>query len=271
MKTFFVNEAIDKAINDYLSSKDKKEGVLYNSFLVVIIRMLTNIYGELDVINPFQIKNEDAFLNNLTKYGASRDNISELENLILEHFLNEKNNEKEKCRKSFVLIQKKIIDLFNLKRFNFGTTESDIKEFFDLLYTPGTSNALRLSYNYLWADNVYEVAEYYKSKMDNKPIKESEEKDLLGFDVYKLFDVSIADISKMNGEEVSSLNQEIYKSLDINDNAINKDFLLDQKVKEFNIQNKPAMTGNGYVDILLVMSIIVTVVMVVVIFTTLVF
>ncbi len=270
MKTFFVNEAIDKAITDYLNSKDKKEGVLYNSFLVVVIRMLINIYGELDVINPYKIKNEDAFLNNLTKYGASRDDIISLERLILEHLLNEK-DDKDECRKTFVEIQKRVIDLFNLKRFNFATTEDEIREFFDLLYTPGTSNALRLSYNYLWADNVYEVAEYYKNKMDDKPTKEELEKDLLDFDVYKMFDVSIADISKMDGKEVDSLNKEIYKSFDIKENAINKDYLLDQKVKEFKIQNKPVMTGNGYVDILLVMSIIITVVMVVVIFSTLVF
>ena len=80
MEPYFINEAVDKAINDYMSSKDKKEGVLYNSFLVVVIRMLISIYGELDIINPYQIKNEDALRNNLMKYAASKENIDILFN-----------------------------------------------------------------------------------------------------------------------------------------------------------------------------------------------
>ena len=45
MESYFINEAIEKAINDYMNSKDKVESVLYNSFLVVVIRMLISIYG----------------------------------------------------------------------------------------------------------------------------------------------------------------------------------------------------------------------------------
>ena len=36
MKTYFINEAFEKAVTDYLNSKDKKEGLIYNSFLVNI-------------------------------------------------------------------------------------------------------------------------------------------------------------------------------------------------------------------------------------------
>ena len=55
MKDNFINEAFSKAINDYLESKDSKDGILYNSFLVVVIRMLIIIYGELDIINPYSL------------------------------------------------------------------------------------------------------------------------------------------------------------------------------------------------------------------------
>ena len=75
----------------------------------------------------------------------------------------------------------------------------------------------------------------------------------------------------MEEEDVDRLNSEIYKSFDISENAINKDYLLGEKIKELKMQSNPITTGNGYVDILLIMSIIVTVVMVVVIFGTLVF
>ena len=274
MKSFFINEAFYKAVNDYLISRDKTEGVLYNSFLVVVIRLLINIYGELDIINPFRVKNELAFDSNLTKYGASKEDIVNLKKLVYEYYLIEKRNVQSIRREAnpyFIEVQKCLIDLFNIKRLNFGLTESDSHEFFDLLYTPGTSNALRQSYNFLNAENIYEVAEYYKEAMKKERIKKEEQKNLLGFDVYKLFNLSIADISKMDDSEVDKLNSEIYKSFDISENAINKDYLLQEKIKELKMQNSPITTGNGYVDILLVMSVIVTTIMVVVIFGTIVF
>lgn len=274
MKSFFINETFDKAINDYLSSKDKKESVLYNSFLVVVIRMLINIYGELDIINPFMLKNEEAFDSNLMKYGATKEEIDSLKRLFDGFYLIEKRNSlaiKKEINNYFIEVQKKLIDLFNLKRLNYGLTEFDNKEFFDLLYTPGTSNVLRLSYNFKEAENIYEIAEYYKCAMEKKKELEEKKKDLLGFDVYKLFNFSIADISKMNREEIDKINSEIYEAFDISENAINKDYLLNEKMKKIRLNKEPLTTGNGYVDILLIMSVIITVLMVVVIFSTLVF
>ena len=275
MESYFINEAIEKAINDYMNSKDKVESVLYNSFLVVVIRMLISIYGELDIINPYQIKNEDAFKNNLMKYGASKENVDNLFELISNFYLIERRNSlaiKREENTYFISVQKALIDLFTLKRLNFDLTENECKDFFDLLYTPGTSNALRQSYNYLNASDIYEVASYYQNKMlEEKEPELADDKNLLKFDIYKLFNVSIADISKMSAKEIDTLNKEIYKSFDISENAINKDYLLDEKLKEIKMQNSPITTGNGYVDILLIMSIIVTTIMVVVIFSTIVF
>ena len=82
MKTYFINEAFDKAVNDYLKSKDKQEGILYNSFLVVVIRILINIYGELDILNPYYMKSETAFDDNLMKYGLNKESISEFKRLL---------------------------------------------------------------------------------------------------------------------------------------------------------------------------------------------
>lgn len=276
MKTNFINEAFEKAVQDYLSSKEQIEGVIYNSFLVVVIRLLINIYGELDIINPYQIKNEKAFDDNLMKYGMSIENVSEFKRLLDGFYRIERKNMTSIRREEniyFIEIQKVLIDMFNLKRLNYGLTESDRKEFFDLLYTPGTSNALRLSYNYLNAPDIYEIAEYFKCAMNKeKEIKEEENnKNLLSFDVYKLFGVKLTDLSKMNEEEINKLNTSIYQSFDIKENAINKDYLLEESIKRMKMKNSPITTGNGYVDILLVMSVIVTTIMVVVIFGTLVF
>ncbi len=275
MKTYFINEAFQKGVLDYLDSKDKPNGVIYNSFLVVVIRSLCLIYGELDIINPFQIKNASALLDNMTKFGYSKIEVNNFWKLLDGFLVIEKRNMtslKREINPYFIDVQKCLIDMFSLKRVNFGLTENESKDFFNLLYTPGTNNELRLSYNFLNAEDIYEVAEYYRESLSRvREEKVEEEKDLLGFDVYKMFNFSISDISKMNKDEVDNLNKEIYKSFDISENAINKDYLLEEKIKMLKSQSNPITTGNGYVDILLIMSIIVTVVMVVVIFTSLVF
>ena len=271
----FINEAFEKGLTDYLDSKSKPESVVYNSFLVVVIRMLVSIYNELDIINPFKMGNVDTFDANLMKYGASKEKIDNFKRLLDGFYAIDKRNNTAIRREEniyFIEVQKVLIDLFNYKRFNYGVTDKESKEFFDLLYTPGCSSALRQSYNYLNAENIYEVAEYYKSETEKGIQKEEKEKkDLLSFDLYKMFNVSISDLSKMTTEEVSKLNSNIYKSLDISENAINKEFLLQEKIKELTNPKEPLTSGNGYVDILLIMSIIVTVIMAIVIIATLVF
>ena len=275
MKSFFINDALDKAIKDYLSSKNKPEGLLYNSFLVCVVRMLINIYGELDIINPYQIKNEKAFDDNLMKYGAKREEIDNFKRLLDGYYLIDKRNKDSigwEENNYFVEVQKCLIDFFTYKRLNFGLTEDEANTFFDLLSTPGSSNFLRISDNYLNSqDDIYAVARYYQEKMKEKKEVVEAKKYILGFDVYKLFNLSISDISKLSKSELDNINNQIYESFDINKNALNKEFLLEEKIKEIHRQNNPITTGNGYVDILLVMSVVITTVMVIVIFSTIVF
>lgn len=273
MKTCFINEAFEKAIVDYLNNKEQPEGVMYNSFLVVVIRLLINIYGELDIINPYQIKSEKTFDDNLMKYGLNIEELAEFKRLLDGFYRIEKKNISSIKREEniyFIETQKKIIDMFNLKKVNYGITDDERKEFFDLLYTPGTSNVLRLSYNFLNASNIYEIAEYFKNAMLKEVKKEEKEKDLLPIETYKLFGINLPKLIKMNNEEITKLNNNIYKSFDISENAINKDYLLEKSIKEYKMKNSPITTGNGYVDILLIMSVIVTTIMIVVIFGALV-
>ena len=118
------------------------------------------------------------------------------------------------------------------------------------------------------AQDIYEVAKYYQDRInESAEVPKSEKKDLLSMDVYKLFNYKISDISKMNNNQIKDLNKSIYASLNINENAINKDYLLDEFVNSYKYnENNKITTGNGYVDILLVMSIIITCVMIISIF-----
>ena len=277
MKNYFINEALDKAINDYLSSKQDVDGKIYNSFLVVFIRILCLIYGELDIINPYYTNNSDMFKYNLKRYNCPDDVIDNLMLLLDMYYKIELKNENSLDKEEnnyFVEVQKKLIDLFIYKIENYEVNDLEYKSFFDLLYTPATSNPLRQSYNYLKALNPFEVATYYQERINNakKFGKKIEQKELLNLDIYKLFNYKLSDISRMNNEELKNLNKNIYASLNINENAVNKNYLLEEAINKlkYNDNNK-VTTGNGYVDILIIMSIIVTSIMVVSIFTFIVF
>ena len=49
----------------------------------------------------------------------------------------------------------------------------------------------------------------------------------------------------------------------IRENAINKEYLLEKAIEAIERENNKITSGNGYVDILLVMSVICTIVMIV--------
>lgn len=271
MEVYFINKAIDKALKDYLSSKDNTESIIYNSFLVVIIRMLINIYGELDIINPYNLKSEEIFDNNLMRFGASKDSIDYLKKIVYEYYEIDRRNEVSTIKEDniyFIDIQKRIIDLYTLKRLNYNISEVEQKEFYDLLYTPNCTNPLRLSYNYLNASNPNEVLNYYLEKLkETKEVKE-EAKDLLPGYIYDLFKVNKGSLDKMNASDINNLNKQIYTYYGIDDKLINKEYLLEEKIKDLFKKDEVVTTGNGFVDILIILSIIVTVVMVIMIFVT---
>ena len=74
----FINNAINKAMNDYLNGEKNPEGIMFNSFYAVVIRLLTCIYDETDMINQFYAMDEDGFINTLKMYGYHIDNILNL-------------------------------------------------------------------------------------------------------------------------------------------------------------------------------------------------
>ena len=204
----FINEAFSKAIKDYLKSVEQPKGVLYNSFLVVVIRLLIIMYSELDIVNPMVINDEDLLKNNLAKYGYSK---------------------------------------------------NDLDMFF---------SDLQVSYNFLMADDVLEIDNYFKKQMkENVKVVVPREKHLLNVKAYELLNYSMDQINNMDASEVDRVNHQVYDYFKIRENAINKEYLLDKAVEAIEREQNKVTSGNGYVDILLVMSIICTVIMVVGIIT----
>ena len=265
MDKVFINNAFTKAINDYQNSCDNVQGIMYNSFLVVVVRMLISIYSELDIINPMMIDDEKLLKENLAKFGYKPELVMEfLSNLEL--FLNnEERIVEEKVKEKnpyFVIIQKELVDMFIKKKVNFYITEVEVNEFYDLLYTPYSKNPLRVSYNFLNASDVLEIDKYFKNEMrSNVKIIQPKEKHYLNVKAYELLNYSMDDIKNMSSGDVDKVNSLVYDYFKIRENAINKEYLLEKAIEKIERENNKVTSGNGYVDILLILSVISTVFM----------
>lgn len=266
MEKVFINNAITKSINDYIDSKNNIQGVTYNSFLVVVLRCLISIYSELDIVNPKMMDDEDIFKDNLSKFGYSKIDVEVfLSNLEL--FLEfEKENDKRSIKNKnpyFIIIQKELVDMLIKKKLNFYLTGDEIREFYDLLYTPYSMNPLRVSYNFLQASDALEVDKYFKYQLKNNvKVTLPKEKHYLNVKAYELLNYSFDDIRNMDSSEVDKINSKVYDYLKIRENAINKEYLLDKAIEQIEREKNKVTSGNGYVDILLVISAISTVLMV---------
>ena len=271
MNQVFINEAFSKAISNYLSSADQPQGILYNSFLVVIIRLLINIYSELDIVNPMVVNDEELLITNLSKYGYEKENIKLFLSKIQLYYDLEKENEQKVVKfknKYFVDIQKDLIDMFIAKKLNYRITIEETKEFYNLLYTPYCPNPLQVSYNFLMAEDVLEIDMYFKKEMiENVKEIKPREKNLLNVKAYEILNYSMSDIENMDYSQIDKLNHQVYDYFKIRENAINKEYLLEKAIEAMEREKNKITSGNGYVDILLVMSIICTIVMVVGIIT----
>lgn len=271
MNQFFINEAFDKAVNDYLKSADQPQGIVYNSFLVVVARILIIMYSELDILNSLAINDEELLKKNLMRFGYSASSLEIFFSNLQQYYDIEKENETKKVKiknEYFILVQKDLIDMLIAKKMNFYVTEKEIKEIYDLLYTPFSKNPLRVSYNFLTAPDVLEIDKYFKKQLkENVKIIKPQEKHYLNIKAYEILNYSMDDLNKMDNNELEKVNHQIYDYFKIRENAINKEYLLEKAIEALERENNKITSGNGYVDILLVMSIICTIIMVVGIIT----
>ena len=257
----FVNDAFTYAVNEYLNCRRNKEGIKTNSFFVVVIRLLSIIYDELDIIGPFFNKNEKLLKDNLGKYSLSEEQINAFFNYLNNYY-------KMPNEDDFIKIQKMIIDMFIKKKLCIDLSTEEIKMFKDLLYSPYSASPLMVSFNFKMTSNVFEVLNYFEKELkENVKVVVERPKETLNFDAYKVLNYSLDDINNMTADELDIINKQVYNHFEINNNAINKDYLLDKAVYDLNHPKPSFSTGNGYVDILFVLSMITTLGMIILLIT----
>jgi hypothetical protein len=257
--TIFINEAITKAINEYLNCKNDLNSEEYNSFLVVVIRALVFIYGELDIINPFRTNNEaglGSFDANLKKYGLSSSIIASFKEQMQIFYKSDFNDVN-----SFKQIQKLLIEMFILKEKYVKTSPEEEQKFKNFLYFEKDTNQIKLDLYQKLTPNSSEILAYYNSKTFEQKhnYNFTEYKDIiLSQEAYQIAGYNIVEVMKMPDKEIININNKVYHFFRIKDTDINKKKRLESAINYYKKYGAAITSGNGYVDLLLLMGVVST-------------
>ena len=255
----FINNAIHESIQKYLTYKNNSNREEFNTFLVVIIRLLTTIYGELDIVNPYQTNNERGFDENLKKFGLSDEELNEFKNEFNLYYQNQTND--EICRHLFLNLQKKLVDMFVLRKKSILVNDEEIMLFKNLLYTKDVTNPFMKSLYDKFTPNSDTISNYLSSKLYeiSHDFVFSEYKEVtLKAEAYQLAGFNAVEVMKMKEEDILDVNNKVYHFFRIKDNDTNKRNRLDDAINYYKKYGNTITSGNGYVDLVLLLSIIAT-------------
>ena len=112
------------------------------------------------------------------------------------------------------------------------------------------------------------IVNYFDNQLsEHQKIEVERVKETLNLEAYEILKYSLDDIENMDADELDKVNKEVYGYFDINENAINKKYLLDKAIFDYNHPKPAFSTGNGFVDILFFLSIVATLAMVIMVVT----
>ncbi len=262
---YFINIAFDKALKLYIKSRDDKESVTYNSFLVVVIRLLVLIYGEADLLNPYYLGNKVVFLNNLSKYGMSNSDVALFKEELLSYYNFEIANNKDTIKVKnpyFKTILKYLTDMFVLKKKSTSVSYEDEETFLELVYTTHTKNPYRVSFSYLMNEDPTFIEKYYYSKLNELDVTKDLSKTInmnLNLEALNYVGVNLSNLNNLSEKDLITAKDATYNYFSVDADSPMRDQELQDKLVSLKEVKYPKLTsGNGYVDILLLMSIIVT-------------
>ncbi len=255
----FVNLAVQQSIQNYLNFKNTPNRDEFNTFLVMVVRTLVLIYGELDIVNPYRTNNERGFDENLKKFGYSLEKIAELKEEMQNFFANPL--EHDVCRDVFLSIQMKLIDMFALRKSHVFVSEEEINQFKNLLYTKEDTIPVKVDLYNRYTPNSDVLLQYLSSKLFEAAhdYKLTEFKEItLGAEAYQLAGFNAVEVMNMKEEEILNINNKVYHFFRIKDTDINKRGRLDEAIEYYKKYGNTITSGNGYVDLLLLLSVITT-------------
>ena len=246
---YFVNKFIDNSIQNYLLLRGKEEYDKAHLFEIFVIRALVKIYGEINIMNPYKIKSENSFKCNLLMYGLTEKEMNEFfDNCELyEKWLDSNDATKTDLT---IKIEKILIDMLIIKARKYSFSDEELA-FFNKFFDP-VNNTLAKMHSLITTDNDI-IPNYWRKKklgLDSKIDLVDVRTDLLASDDYESYGIEIKNVEKLDHKQVMNINSKI--------EATEKK----QRKKHFIPKNIIISTGSGFVDTLMILSIMSTEIMI---------
>lgn len=261
----FVNQAFTNAITMYIKAKKSDNNTEFFTFPVMVIRTLIAIYGELDIINPYRTQNEErmgGFNANLTKFGLSEKKLQQLKDDFQNYFLTKQSNIFPNLY--FLKIEKTLMDMFALKKKSVNLSEEEIVKFQNFLYLSQNNNPLIQQEIRENTNNIQQLDQYWQIKvfeMNHDFRIMTYKQNTLMPEAYNVLGYSLEYISQIDEKTLDELNKRILYFFKINPEDPDKQERLKQAITYYKQYGNSITSGNGYVDMLLLLSIIATVMM----------
>lgn len=261
----FINQAFTNAIQLYITNKDKVENIEFSSFPVLVIRSLIAIYGELDIINPYRTNNENrmgGFNSNLTKFGFSKEELEKFKEEFQKYM--DTKNQIQLSNQYIINIEKYLIDMYCCRKKNVNIKEEETENFKKNLYISTNSNPVIQKEIQQRNLNYKIIEQYFFSKLfelNHNFILTPYKKNTLFPEAYTVLGYTLDNIAQMNEKTLEQLNKQIYAFFKINYKDENSQERLKEAVNYYKQYGNSITTGNGYVDMLLLLSIIATIMM----------
>lgn len=251
---FFINPAIENGIKSYLLYKEGKGYPAIYTYEMNVIKTLAVIYGEKSILLPYKIDNERAFECNLLMYDLKESdmlNFIKYLNMYYEFMQNYKSEKKATGLTNE--IEKILIEMIIKRGKRKVYTKEELAEF-DKIFNPIEGNLKKLkslisTNNGLiaraWETNKYELSNTQLRMIAINP-------NLLDSQLYNKYGYNIATIASLSEEEIENINH----TITIEEN---REIKVPEKINIFQRGNRIVFsTGNGFVDKLMLLSIIAT-------------
>ena len=250
---FFINPAIEYGIRSYVKYKNGAEYKRAHTFEMHVIKELNIIYGENSILLPYKIDNEKAFECNLLMYDLKESDMRNFIKYMNEYYNFMKNfNSNVKATGLISEIEKILIEMINKRSKRKEFTPEELAEF-DTIFNP-TDGDLKKIKSLLGTDAglIIKEWEFNRNELSNTQLRMiAVNPNLLMPEEYSKYGYDIKNIAVLSEEEIKSINKTIV------DEMIRKNN--DSKKSVFKKKNRIVFScGNGFVDKLMLLSIMAT-------------
>lgn len=252
LEKYFINPGIEYGIKSYLLAKEDQKYNRIHTFEMYVIKALTIIYGEKSVLLPYKIDNERAFECNLLMYDLKEQDMISFLRYMNDYYEFMESMKSEKRATGLIdEIERILMDMIIKRGKKKEYTQEEIKEF-DTIFNPIDGDLRRIK-NLVsnnqglivreWENNKYELSNTQIRMIAVNPNLLTKEEYLkYGYDIRLIATLSEQDINKIN----SIIRKEESKVFNY------------EKRPLFGFKNIVLTSGNGFVDKLMLLSIVAT-------------